>query len=270
MKRGVRVGVTLVTLALMGWVCNALWWAREASREAICINNLKSIGLGLINYHEAFECFPAGTVANPGLPPERRLSWFVGAWGHVGDGQIRLNIDRSKAWDDLVNLKPTGYSGVDGPDPTSELFSPGCPGNPRTLPSGFSRVLQYGGVGGLGVDSPTLPAGHPRDGVFGYDRVTRLTDITDGAFTTMMVIETATRNGPWTAGGPTSVRGVDQASRPYIGKGRQFGGTHRDRVMVLFADGSVRARTGSMNPKLFELASTVAGNTARVDPDDSP
>ena len=35
-----------------------------------------------------------------------------------------------------------------------------------------------------------------------------------------------------------AVRGLDPSRQPYVGRGLQFGGTHRGGVMVAFADGS--------------------------------
>jgi prepilin-type processing-associated H-X9-DG protein len=75
----------------------------------------------------------------------------------------------------------------------------------------------------------------------------------------MMVAETTLNNGPWTAGGPATVRGLDPGRQPYVGRGCQFGGTHRGGVIVAFADGSFRFHRDALNPKLFEAISTVAG-----------
>jgi prepilin-type processing-associated H-X9-DG protein len=266
MKRAYRFGVILAAVLTVTLAGAAILRSRETQRRVECSNNLKMIGLGLHEYHDAFGAFPPGTVPNPALRPEQRLSWIVAAWSFVGDGQIHLNIDREKAWDDPVNRKPTGHSGVEGPASTSELYSPGCPEGRDTLRERSSRTLQYVGVGGVGIDAPTLPMGHPRAGVFGYDRTTRRDDIKDGLTTTMMVIETARDLGPWTAGGPKSVRGVDPARQPYIGRGRQFGGNHRGGVNVLYADGSVRFVKESIWPPAFEAAATAAGGeTAIVD-----
>jgi prepilin-type processing-associated H-X9-DG protein len=55
------------------------------------------------------------------------------------------------------------------------------------------------------------------------------------------------------------VRGLDPAETPYIGAGRQFGGLHDGRAAVAFADGSVRFISESINPKVFEALSTMAG-----------
>ena len=106
----------------------------------------------------------------------------------------------------------------------------------------------------------TLAPPHPRAGVFGYDRVTRMEEITDGASTTMMLAETATASGPWTAGGPATVRSLDPNRQPYIGRTCQFGGNHRGGANVAFADGSVRFLSETIDPKVFETISTISGN----------
>jgi prepilin-type processing-associated H-X9-DG protein len=84
-------------------------------------------------------------------------------------------------------------------------------------------------------------------------------DIKDGTGATLAVIETASANGPWTAGGPPTVRGLDPGRQPYLGRGRQFGGTHPGGAMALFADGSVRFLRESIDPKTFEALATIAG-----------
>jgi len=258
MRRSARA-VCLAAGALVAGVVivKILLGFREDARKRQCANNLRQLGLGFSNYHEIFGTFPPGTLPNPSLPPDRRLSWVVAAWSFVGDGQIHLNIDRTRGWDDPANRRPTGYSTVDGPSSTSEVHFPACPDVPRAATNGHSRLLSYVGIAGLGQDAPVLPKGHPRAGVFGYDRVTRLSDIVDGASNTMMVAETAQGNGPWTAGGPTSVRGLDPSRQPYLGKGRRFGGTHRGGANVLFADGAVRFVRERVSPEVFENLSTI-------------
>jgi len=55
------------------------------------------------------------------------------------------------------------------------------------------------------------------------------------------------------------VRGLDPANQPYLGKGRQFGGSHPGGAMVLFVDGSVHFIRDSIDPRAFEALSTIAG-----------
>jgi prepilin-type processing-associated H-X9-DG protein len=88
-----------------------------------------------------------------------------------------------------------------------------------------------------------------------------VSEITDGPANTMMVAETTDR-GPWTAGGRSTLRGLDPTIQTYIGKGRQFGGNHRRGVRVLFADGSVRFLSETIEPRVFEALATVAGGEA--------
>ena len=49
------------------------------------------------------------------------------------------------------------------------------------------------------------------------------------------------------------------AKKPYIGAGRQFGGLHDGVAIVAMADGSVRFVSESVDPKVFEALSTMAG-----------
>jgi hypothetical protein len=75
-----------------------------------------------------------------------------------------------------------------------------------------------------------------------------------------MVIETATANGPWAAGGPATVRGLKLQGASYLGRNGQFGSEHRSgSSKALFVDASVRTLSASLDPSVFEALATIAG-----------
>jgi prepilin-type processing-associated H-X9-DG protein len=239
--------------------------AREASRRAHCVNNLKQIGLALANYHSSFGSFPPATVGNDRVPPDRRMSWVVTLFAYLTQG-LGVIVDLMEPSDSPANMRPRfEHWSADGDTPRSTSPAMECP-NFLECPSHHVPATStapapagYVGISGLGTDAVTLAPPHPRAGVFGYDRVTRMEDITDGASTTMMLAETATATGPWTAGGPATVRSLDPNRQPYIGRARQFGGNHRGGVNVAFADGSVRFLSESIDPNVFQAISTISG-----------
>jgi prepilin-type processing-associated H-X9-DG protein len=85
---------------------------------------------------------------------------------------------------------------------------------------------------------------------------------------TVVVMETNRENGPWTAGGFPTVRGLDPAGRRYLGAGGQFSSGHSSWAWlssshtvtnVVYADGSVRGLTESVSPQVLEALVTIAG-----------
>jgi prepilin-type processing-associated H-X9-DG protein len=245
-----KVIALIAVVALGAWGMTFLICAaQEEARRSHCSNNLKQIILALHTYHNAKASFPFGTLPNKGLPVEKRLSWLAATIPFLESGEVRFEED--EPWDKSTNIYPSNR-----PIRNSSFC---CPSNPKTTAPNLPGPTHYVGIAGVGTDAPTLPKGHPRVGVFGYDRATRFADIKDGLSLTMMVAETTESIGPWTAGGRPTVRGLDLARQPYIGPGHQFGGCHRGGVMVAFADGSVRFLSCSIDSKVFEAISTIAG-----------
>jgi prepilin-type processing-associated H-X9-DG protein len=229
----------------------------EAAQRDGCRSNLLSIVFSLQGYSSAHGSFPSGTVTNDRLPPEKRLSWLTIVWSFLE--QLFWIFNLSESWDSEAN-RVTRWRGVDkDPQTTGRLAVLCCPAATGSSNEHMPGWTWYVGIAGVGTDAPTLPTGHPRAGVFGYGRDTPLAVLKDGASNTLLVAETGLANGPWTAGGAATVRGLDPSRQPYIGRGHQFGGLHRGGVMVAMADGSVRFLRESIDSKVFEAISTVSG-----------
>jgi hypothetical protein len=285
MRRWVQVVVVvLIVVLVVGLGVAAVPRIRQAASRTSCVNNLKQIGIGLTSYYDTYSHYPGATIqvedrpsGEDGIPravlhPDRRLSWFVEILPFVD--QNGIVFDRTRAWDDETNLVPLHRSReldgtlVEGRAPLGEWKVFLCPANPSVAPHS-PGLAHYVGVAGLGAEAAGGRPDDPGIGMFGHDRCTRGEDIKDGAGSTMMVIETTFRNGPWTAGGHPTVRGLDPNGGPYLGAGNQFGNYHASGDLfaltsstvtnVVFVDGSVHSLRGSIRPQVFEALATIAG-----------
>jgi prepilin-type processing-associated H-X9-DG protein len=239
---GMIAGGLMTFVCASGVLIGGLLYLREQAHQAECRNHLRLIGVGLDEYHQVEKHFPAGTVFNPKLEPERRLSWYCSILPYLGqetptratagkESQAQALfglVHQDLAWDDPANLNAT----------TTHLAVTYCPsfvparGEPNYL-------TNYVGIAGIGKDAALLPPRAANCGVFGYDRTTSYEDVKAGISETIMALETGLRNGPWAQGGFATVRGIDPDDLPAIGRGRQFGGLHPGGMNVLFVDHAV-------------------------------
>jgi hypothetical protein len=199
-------------------------------------------------------------VPHTGLPVERRLSWCVEVLPYVEQADLHARFDRRAAWDADASAAAAQTA--------LEVFR--CPDWVREEQPAQGNLTAYVGVAGLGADAATLPAGHRRAGVFGYDRRTALADVKDGRSQTLLLLESARDNGPWAQGGPATVRALDPEERPHLGRGRPLGGTHFGENTLFWragwvgcnaamADGSVRYFADNVSPRLLEALATASG-----------
>jgi hypothetical protein len=220
--------------------------AREAARRTESKNHIKQLLLAMHNYHDVHKSFPQGTHPNPGLKPDKRLSWQTDLLPFLEYKPIYDLIDFKKAWDD-----PANKMAVDSP---LALFINPSLGPQRA--NGFP-VTEYVGMAGVGADGPMLPVTSPRAGVFAYDRVTRLDDIKDGTSTTIAISECNKDLGSWAAGGRATIRSLTK--KPYIDGPDGLGG-HPEGCVMGFADGSVRFISKSIDAQTLEALMTINGH----------
>ncbi|MBI3410627.1 MAG: DUF1559 domain-containing protein [Planctomycetes bacterium] len=247
---------------LVGLVLQVAADVRARGQTTECANNLKQIGLGVHNYHDSYRRFPSPiykafrSEKDAGLPPEKSIGWMYSISPFVESRMdSRLKVDEKKPWDDEENR----YAA----DDLWLVYQ--CPVQVRR---GLTRnYSSYLGIAGVGADAAWLLKEDPNIGVFGYRRNIKMDDITDGAAFTFLMMETATDNGPWISAGFSTVRGLDPEGAPYLGEEGQFSSSHAGQTNCAFADGSVRAFSATLGPKLFEAMATIRGGEKVEFPD---
>ena len=250
--------IEIVVLALVGMVLLALvapWFleTREKSRLHTCTDNLRQIRVGLENDQQfQKKMFPFGTVPVRDLPPEKRLAWTVPVSRLIPPGG-KSTFDFSEGWQSETNRRPL----LNGsPFHRNPRFH--CPKDETDSPPDKLQYSSYVGITGIGKDSLTSTALSPSNGLWGYARRTRFRDITAGTGHTLCILETSRNNGPWTAGGPFTLRPLLPEETPFIGPGRQFGGHHVEGCVTLFADGSGRTLSNRTDAAVFASMCTIA------------
>ena len=231
-----------VAIALM---LPAVQQAREAARRTQSKNNLKMLALAAHFHNDVHNHFPTGTVANPKLKPEQRLSWAWSLLPYLEQESLQKATDKNQSWDANANsiLSQTVVPGFQNPSQT---------GLRRTASSG-----DYVGIAGVGANAAMLPLTDPKVGMFGYDRKLSFRDITDGSSNTLMFGDSTTPNLSMFAGGPETIRGFSQS--PYLNGPDGIGSPHSGGVQFAFADGTVRFISVDVDEKILEALATIRG-----------
>ena len=240
---GTSIGAAAVLTALL---LPAVQQARSAARRTQSRNNLKQIALAMHNYHDIHRSFPQGTHPNEELKPDERLSWLADILPQLDQAFVHEQIDFEKSWNDDANADTLSIP--------IAIFQ-----NPGTADAGAQdfATTHYIGIGGLGEKGPTLPVTDEKAGIFGYDRVARMRDITDGTSNTLMTSEASKDFGPWGAGGKATVRAF--VKKPYINGPDGIGGPYPGGCSMGLADGSVRFISENIDPSVLEKLATMAG-----------
>jgi hypothetical protein len=254
--------VLIIIFVLAALLLAAVPRMHVTAARTVCQNNLKQHGLACHNYADTNgERFPPGTMPNPGLPPEQRFSFHAALLPYVEQEKLHSLLAKSEPWDSdrnvsLMALRPF------------RMYQ--CPAwvqfhryDANLTSSGARAVSNYVGVAGTGADAATNPADAAGNGIFGYDRATALKDVKDGTSNTALMFETSHNLGPWTRGGPSTVRTVGP-------EGGGFGDTHFRTswlsgaqsigFYVLLADATVRHTKPEVDPAILAALATVAGH----------
>lgn len=238
------ITITAVAVAVL---LPAVQKAREAARRSSSKNNLKQIALALHNYHDTHGSFPSGNVSVAGLEPKERLSWMASILPFIEQNALYQKINFKKGWEDDGNPRWAQLR--------LQVYQ-----NPQVNVKKKPKygTTHYVGIAGVGKKSLTTAKRDKNNGIFGYNRKTRLRDITDGTSNTIMVAEASKNFGPWASGGPATIRAFTK--KPYINGPDGIGGPWSGGgFQVSFADGSVRFLSAKTDPKIIEAIATMGG-----------
>lgn len=231
MKRSALTLVELlIVIAIIGllvaFLLPSVRSAREPARRNQCMNNLKQISIALQHYEENHGAFPpAYTTDAEGKPLH---SWRTLILPYLEQRALYDSIDLTKPWDDPANAAAFRKS--------LDIFQ--CPSSPQKL----DNRTKYQAVV---TPESCLRPGESR----------KLSDITDGAGHTFMVIEVDEEHAaPWMAP-------VDADEKVVLGLGGP-GSTlpHPGGTLAAYADGRVSFINSDLAEPQRRALISIAGN----------
>jgi prepilin-type N-terminal cleavage/methylation domain-containing protein len=229
-KKGFTLIELLVVIAiiaiLIALLLPAVQQAREAARRSQCKNNLKQIGLSLMNYHDVHRTLPPGvTVSANAAQVSNHFSWTYHILPFFDQAPLFKKINSKSDFTGTA----TNAASATNPGLTSTILSATrCPsdsgpdqdaaGSDGQTPSFDMGLANY--VGNFGVGMPDFSV-NPRSvqGIMGANTKVRIRDCKDGMSNVILAAERrnpaicglagSTPVGGWAIpGGPPNAVGV--------------------------------------------------------------
>jgi prepilin-type N-terminal cleavage/methylation domain-containing protein/prepilin-type processing-associated H-X9-DG protein len=186
-RRGFTLIELLVVIAiiavLIGLLLPAIQKVREAAANTQCKNNFKQYGVAMHNYHETNGSFPLGTTSSP------RHSWVVHMWPFMEANNL------ADLYGDPSTVQFPGLCGLGGVMCSQPKYY-FCPSDrPGALWEGDAATRSRGNyVVSWGTNTATGTTGAKAafgllDGNAAQPQRTRITDITDGTSSTLLMSE---------------------------------------------------------------------------------
>jgi prepilin-type N-terminal cleavage/methylation domain-containing protein/prepilin-type processing-associated H-X9-DG protein len=285
--------VIAIIAVLIGLLLPAVQKVRAAAARLSCMNNLKQAGLALHQFADDRGAFPPGAVYGPLPQAGVATDALHGCWPFLLPYLEQEALAHQYRWD--VDF----FDPANQPAVATQLRILQCPAAPqadRVVDAGHSdgafvnggqgACIDYGPVQAVGPGLAALglidPPGN-YEGALPEDRMTRVTDITDGTSNTLLVAEDAGRpqrwqaghavpgafsfGGPWaSSANPVLIRGstADGSTAPgpcalNCTNDRQPYSFHSGGCNFLFADGSVHFLQAGLSIRVLAALATRAG-----------
>ncbi|MDB5306503.1 MAG: prepilin-type cleavage/methylation protein [Gemmataceae bacterium] len=203
-RRGFTLIELLVVIAiiaiLIGLLLPAVQKVREAASRSTCSNNLKQLGLAIMNHESGMGTIPT-SVRPAGNTPLPRISWLIPTLAYIEQDNLRKNYDTTQSWGSATNLPVTSQK-------IKILQCPSSPnpdrkdGDPQTSTWNTVAVTDYAASTSVSPLSGLTPGSTSVPGIMQKNTTVRIGDITDGTSNTILITESAGRPQIYRRGQP--------------------------------------------------------------------
>lgn len=269
---------------LIGMLLPAVQQVREAARRIQCANNIRQMGLAVMNYESAHRQFPPGWITADGMPiSEPGWGWSAVILPFMEGQNIHRLIDFDVAIDDpmhldaIQNVVPTFlcpsetipkvvnldvHIEHDHGDDGDDLVAHDVDHDHGEL---WASRTNYSGVFGS-IEIEANPSNG--NGAFFANSKVRFADIMDGTSHTFIIGERTSEFGPisWIGVVPELeeplsriVGAADHAPNDHEGHFEDFRSYHPGGVNVALADGSAHFISNTIDAQVFQALATIKG-----------